>query len=68
MNNTLNQSRQCITVRVGMPDTLTRTLLAKLREDLKIRQAEFRNDHAISTAIQLAMAEIDKRLKEQDAV
>lgn len=51
-----------------MPDTLTRTLLAKLREDLKIRQAEFRNDHAISTAIQLAMAEIDKRLKEHDAV
>ena len=49
-----------------MTDTLTLTLLTKLQTDLKIRQAEFRNDHAISTAIVIALEEIDKRLREQD--
>lgn len=49
-------------------DHLTETLLRKLESDLKIRQAEFRNDHAISTAIQVTLEQIAIRLKEQDAV
>lgn len=48
-------------------DHLTETLLRKLESDLKIRQAEFRNDHAISTAIQVTLEQIAIRLKEQDA-
>jgi hypothetical protein len=48
-------------------DHLTEILLKKLESDLKIRQAEFRNDHAISTAIQVTLEQIAIRLKEQDA-
>ena len=48
-----------------MTDALTQSLMRKLLEDLKMRQVEFKNDHPISTAIQMAIAEIDKRLKEQ---
>jgi hypothetical protein len=46
-----------------MSDKLTETLLKKLQSDLQNRQVEFKNDYAISTAIQIAIVEIEKRLK-----
>jgi len=49
-----------------MTDALTQSLLRKLQEDLRMRQVEFKNDHVIRTAIQMAIQEIDQRLKEQD--
>lgn len=49
-----------------MSDVLTETLLKKLQFDLQNRQVEFKNDYAISTAIQLALVEIKRRLQEKD--
>ena len=47
-----------------MTATLTRTLLARFLEDLKIRQAEFKNDHTIRTALEMAIRETERQLKE----
>lgn len=47
-----------------MTDALTENLLKKLQTDLKMRQVEFKNDHAIITAMQIALEEIEHRLKE----
>jgi hypothetical protein len=49
-----------------MSDKLTETLLKKLQSDLQNRQVEFKNDYAISTAIQLALVEIKRRLQEDN--
>jgi len=49
-----------------MTDALTQSLMRKLQEDLKMRQVEFKNDHVIRTAIQMAIQEIDNRLRQQD--
>jgi hypothetical protein len=49
-----------------MSDVLTETLLKKLQFDLQNKQVEFKNDYAISTAIQLALVEIKRRLQEKD--
>jgi len=47
-----------------MMHTLTPTLLARFLEDLKMRQAEFRNDHTISTALRIAIKETERQLRE----
>ena len=49
-----------------MSDRLTETLLKKLQSDLQHRQIEFKNDYVISTAIQLALVEIKRRLQEDN--
>jgi hypothetical protein len=49
-----------------MTDTLTRTLLERFLEDLKMRQAEFRNDHTIRTALEMAIRETEQQLREHE--
>ena len=48
-----------------MTHTLTRTLLARFLQDLKIRQAEFKNDHTIRTALSMAIRETEKQLRKK---
>ena len=50
-----------------MTHTLTRTLLARFLEDLKMRQIEFKNDHIIRTALEMAIRETEQQLKENKA-
>jgi len=49
-----------------MNDALTENLLKKLQTDLKNKQVEFKNDYAISIAIQITLIEINKKLQEKD--
>jgi len=44
---------------------LNRTLLERFLQDLKMRQMEFRTDHTISTALEIAIRETERLLKEQ---
>lgn len=45
--------------------TLTRTLLERFLQDLKMRQAEFKNDHTISTALSMAIRETEAQLRDK---
>lgn len=44
-------------------EPLYRLLLERLLQDLKNRQVEFRNDHAISTAIRITIEHCEQKLK-----
>jgi len=46
-------------------DTLTRTLLKRFLEDLRMRQAEFKTDHTISTALSMAIRETETQLRDK---
>ena len=46
-------------------ESLSRTLLERFLQDLRMRQMEFRNDHTISTALAMAIRETERLLKEQ---
>jgi hypothetical protein len=39
--------------------------LARFLQDLKMRQAEFKSDSTISTALNMAIQETERQLKEQ---
>jgi len=44
-------------------DPLYQALLERFLEDLKMRQAEFRNDYTISTALAIAIRETEQQLR-----
>ena len=46
--------------------TLNETLLRRFLEDLKMRQIEFKNDHTIRTALEMAIRETEQQLKENE--
>ena len=48
-----------------MTRDLPRILLERFLEDLRMRQAQFRTDHTISTALKIAIQETERRLQEQ---
>ena len=45
-------------------DPLYRVLLERFLQDLKMRQAEFKSDPTISTALNMAIQETERQLKE----
>jgi len=50
-----------------MTHTLTRTLLERFLEDLKMRQIEFKNDYVIRTALSMAIRETEQQLREHES-
>ena len=48
-----------------MTQCLASALLKRFLEDLKMRQAEFKNDHTIRTALEMAIRETERQLRER---
>ena len=47
-----------------MTQCLASVLLKRFLEDLRMRQAEFKTDHTISTALSMAIRETERQLQE----
>jgi hypothetical protein len=46
--------------------SLHRTLLERFLQDLKMRQIEFKTDHTIRTALEMAIRETEQQLREHE--